>query len=90
MKFRDLLQDLLEEQLPCQKMVTYDMLKQAKDWWLNRLRDPDILMKIIRARFTVDEIKTWTDKKIDETLRDTLQDLQAANKKIDLINKLLY
>ena len=86
MKFRDLLQDLLEEQLPCQKVVTYDMLKQAKDWWLNRLRDPDILMKIIRARFTVDEIKTWTDKKIDETLRDTLQDLQAANKKIDLIN----
>jgi len=90
MKFRDLLQDLLEEQLPCQKVVTYDMLKQAKDWWLNRLRDPDILMKIIRARFTVDVIKTWTDKKIDETLSDTLQDLQAANKKIDLINKLLY
>ena len=31
MKFRDLLQDLLEEQLPCEKVVTYDMLKQAKD-----------------------------------------------------------
>ena len=49
MKFRDLLQDLLEEQLPCQKVVTYDMLNRAKNWWLNRLRDPNILMKIIKG-----------------------------------------
>ena len=90
MKFRDLLQDLLEEQLPCEKVVTYDMLKQAKDWWLNRLSDPNIIMKILRAKFTVDELKTWTDKEIDRTVNYTVQDLQAARKKIDLINKLSY
>jgi len=90
MKFRDLLQDLLEEQLPCQKMVTYDMLKQAKDWWINRLSDPNIMMKILRTKFTVDELKTWTDKEIDRTVNYTVQDLQAARKKIDLINKLSY
>ena len=90
MKFRDLLQDLLEEQLPCEKVVTYDMLKQAKDWWNNRLSDPNIIMKILRAKFTVDELKTWTDKEIDRTVNYTVQDLQAARKKIDLINKLSY
>jgi hypothetical protein len=90
MKFRDLLQDLLEEQLPCQKVVTYDMLKQAKYWWINRLSDPNIIMKILRTKFTVDELKTWTDKEIDRTVNYTVQDLQAARKKIDLINKLAY
>ena len=90
MKFRDLLQDLLEEQLPCERVVTYDMLKQAKDWWNNRLSDPNIIMKILRAKFTVDELKTWTDKEIDRTVNYTVQDLQAARKKIDLINKLSY
>lgn len=90
MKFRDLLQDLLEEQLPCEKVVTYDMLKQAKDWWFNRLRDPHIMTKIIRSKFTVDEIKTWTDKEMDRTLNYTVQDLQSARKKIDSVNKLSY
>jgi hypothetical protein len=90
MKFRDLLQDLLEEQLPCEKVVTYDMLKQAKDWWINRLSDPNIIMKILRAKFTVDELKTWTDKEIDKTVNNTVQDLQAARKKVDSINKLSY
>ena len=79
-----------EQKLPCQKVVTYDMLKQAKDWWINRLSDPNIIMKILRAKFTVDELKTWTDKEIDKTVNNTVQDLQAARKKVDLINKLLY
>jgi len=90
MKFRDLLQNLLEEQLSCEKIVTYDMLKQAKDWWINRLSDPNIVMKILRTKFTVDELKTWTDKEIDRTVNYTIQDLQAARKKIDSINKLSY
>ena len=43
---------ILEEQLPCEKVVTYDMLNRAKNWWLNRLtNDPSIVSKILETKY---------------------------------------
>jgi hypothetical protein len=66
------------------------MLKQVKDWWINRLGDPNIMMKIIRSNSSVDELKNWTEKEINRNVNNIVKDLQSARKKVDSITKLSY
>ncbi len=91
MKFRDLLQDLLEEQLPCEKVVTYDMLNQAKNWWLNRLtNDPSIVSKILETKYGKPKLQKMDKNSVSKLIDNTSKDIITAVKRINLINKITY
>ena len=91
MKFRDLLQDLLEEQLPCEKVVTYDMLKQAKNWWLNRLtNDPSIVSKILETKYGKPKLQKMDKNSVSKLIDNTSKDIITAVKRINSVNKLEY
>ena len=91
MKFRDLLQDLLEEQLPCEKVVTYDMLKQAKNWWLNRLtNDPSIVSKILETKYGKPKLQKMDKNSVFKLIDNTSKDITTAVKRINSVNKLEY
>jgi hypothetical protein len=91
MKFRDLLQDLLEEQLPCEKVVTYDMLNRAKNWWLNRLtNDPSIVSKILETKYGKPKLQKMDKNSVFKLIDNTSKDIITAVKRINSVNKLEY
>ena len=91
MKFRDLLQDLLEDQLPCEKVVTYDMLNRAKNWWLNRLtNDPSIVSKILETKYGKPKLQKMDKNSVFKLIDNTSKDIITAVKRINSVNKLEY
>ena len=91
MKFRDLLQDLLEDQLPCEKVVTYDMLNRAKNWWLNRLtNDPSIVSKILETKYGKPKLQKMDKNSVFKLINNTPKDIITAVKRINSVNKLEY
>jgi hypothetical protein len=91
MKFRDLLQDLLEEQLPCEKVVTYDMLNRAKNWWLNRLtNDPSIVSKILETKYGKPKLQKMDKNSVFKLIDNTSKDIITAVKRINSVTKIEY
>ena len=91
MKFRDLLQDLLEDQLPCEKVVTYDILNRAKNWWLNRLtNDPSIVSKILETKYGKPKLQKMDKNSVFKLIDNTSKDIITAVKRINSVNKLEY
>ena len=82
---------ILEEQLPCEKVVTYDMLNRAKNWWLNRLtNDPSIVSKILETKYGKSRLSQMDKNSVFKLIDNTSKDIITAVKRINSVNKLEY
>jgi hypothetical protein len=87
MKFRDIL--ILEEKndiiSDCEKIVTYDLLNKAKEWWKNKLKNADdsFIKAVIKSRYGNVPIN-------DEYTSRAQNDIDSAIMVIGAVNKLKY
>lgn len=82
---------ILEQKLPCEKVVTYDMLSQAKNWWLNRLtNDPSIVSKILETKYGKPKLQKMDKNSVFKLIDNTSKDIITAVKRISSVNKIEF
>jgi hypothetical protein len=82
---------ILEQKLPCERVVTYDMLSQAKNWWLNRLtNDPSIVSKILETKYGKPKLQKMDKNSVFKLIDNTSKDIITAVKRISSVNKIEF
>jgi hypothetical protein len=80
-----------EQNVTCEKLVTYDMLNRAKNWWLNRLtNDPSIVSKILKTKYGNGQLQKMDKNSVNKLIDNTSKDIITAVKRINLVNKIEY
>jgi uncharacterized protein YneR len=84
MKFRDFL--ILEDNGGCETLISYEMLDQAKKWWLQRLDvnfDKNLILRIAITKYGKNQPSQQLSNQI-------MVDIEKSKQQINSINKINY